>query len=94
MSLGQCCIQKSRCYLPSTHGLLPSKVQENPEERVTPVAMYTGPEPASSSSAAADTEMQLPAPDKRAVGTVDEREMEEVHNESKRAKTIGELRAR
>ena len=64
-------------------------VQEKPEERVTPVVMDTGPEPASSSPAAADMEIQLPATDKRAVGTVEGSGMEDGPEESKRAKTIG-----
>ena len=54
----------------------PSQVQEKPEERVTSVATDTGPEPARASSAAADKEIQLPATDKRAVGTVEDSEME------------------
>ena len=45
--------------------------------------------PPRSSSAAADMEKQLPATDKRVVGTVEDSEMEYVHSESKRAKTIG-----
>ena len=66
-----------------------SQVREEPEERVTPVAMDTGPEHASSSSTAADMEMQLPRTDKRAVGKVEDSEMDDVRNESKRAKTVG-----
>ena len=67
----------------------PRILQEKPEERVTPVAVDTGPEPASSSPAAADMETQLPATDKRAVGTVDGSGMEDGRKESKRARTIG-----
>ena len=39
----------------------PSEVEEKQENNITPVAMDTGPEPASSSSAAGDMEIQLPA---------------------------------
>ena len=54
----------------------------SPEERATPVAVDTGPQPANSWSAAADMEIQLPATDKRAVGKVEDSEMEDGHNES------------
>ena len=43
----------------------------------------------SSSSAAADMERQPPSTDQRAVSTIQHDEMEDVHNESKRAKIIG-----
>ena len=48
------------------------KTQDNErnETRVAPVAMGTGPELESSSSAATDMEIQLQATDKREVGTV------------------------
>ena len=55
----------------------PNKVQEKPEERVTPVAP------------AADMEIQLPTTDKRAVGTVEDSGMEDSHKESKRTRTTG-----
>ena len=64
-------------------------VQEKPEERVTPVDMDAGPEPASSSPAPADMEIQLPAKDKRAIWTVDGSGREDGRKESKRARTIG-----
>ena len=51
--------------------------------------MDTGPELASSSSAAADKEIQLTATDERAVGKVEDSEMDDGHNEAKRARTIG-----
>ena len=55
--------------------------------------MDTGPEPANSWSAAADMATQLSATDKRAVGKVEDSEMEDSHNESKRARTIGGMEA-
>ena len=79
----------------SAHGVAiltaEQKCKENPEERVTVVAMDTGPGPASSSSSAADMEIQLPAMDKRAVGTVEDSEREHAHKERKSARTIGGL---
>ena len=90
MSLGQYCKHKSRCYLPSTHGLTTLSAESSAgEERVTPFAVETGPESVSSSSAAADMERQPPSTDQRAVSTIQHDEMEDVHNESKRAKIIG-----
>ena len=67
----------------------PNEVQEKPEERVTLAAMDTGPKPGSSSSAAADMKIQLPATDKRAVGTVDDSAMEKTA--IKRASVPGTL---
>ena len=66
----------------------PNQVPEKPQERATS-CFGTGPEPASSSSAVAVTETQLPTTDMRAVRTVDDSEIENGNTDSKRARTIG-----
>ena len=67
----------------------PNKAQEKPVTHNTPVAMDTRPEPASSSSTAADMVAQLRATDKRAAGTVDDRDMGHGHMENKNDRTSG-----
>ena len=73
----------------------PSHVREKNEDKARQLPWTRDQtKPASSSSAAADVEIQLLATKMRAVGTVNDSELEDGSKESKRAKTVdGTVRA-